>query len=299
MKKSVSCGPHKDHADSNASWVFRRSTMVRCLLAAVVVLLAACGATSEGTPPTSELTSSTVPSTVPAIVPGTRATSPTVVTTVPASSTSVVTTAPSAPIPSDAPVVTSDDAVLAPPVDPAALVLAGADPCRVLTGTARLGGCGVVKRPDETLVWFASDEDSPDPPTIVVYRLEADALVPVLELPEAARADVAPAHVEVADLDGSSGAEMVVGFRNTGSGGFLQLEVIGAHGAVVGHLSLDQGRAEIGPGGLTVWEAQYGPDDANCCPRTFTRDRIAFDGERFRRVSDGVVATENVPASQF
>lgn len=210
------------------------------------------------------------------------------------------TSAPTAvSVPAGAPVVTDLDTILTGPVRATPVETARQEPCRALTGAAGVGGCGVVDTGAATLVWFASKQDSPDPTTVVIYRADGGRLVPVLELADDLRADYEPATVKVADIDGRPGDEIVVGLRNIGTGGFLQLDVVGAEGVVVAHRTLDQGRAELDPPGIVEWSAQYGPDDPNCCPSSYLRSRLVRQGGRWREVAEATVATAAVPAGQF
>lgn len=264
---------------------------LRVWLTIVVVGLvaAACGGGGSGaSPPTSVATAQADPS--PSIAE---------TTTVPVSTHSTGTSSPAVSVPADAPVVTADDAVLAAAAKPETLQIGGQDPCRVLTGTARLGGCAVIEGANGKLAWFASDENSPDPPVVVIYRLRGGLLKETVELSDALRPTVEPATVVSTNLDRRPGEEMVVGIRNQGTGGILQLEIIGGSGTVVGHLTVDRGRAVVGPGAIEVWEAQYGPDDPNCCPSAFAHRRIVFAEGRYRIIDEGNEPTGLVPLGQF
>ena len=141
-------------------------------LVPVVLVVAACGSSDAATPTTTTLAATTT-STSSTTVPGTTTTTS---TTAPATTTTAAGTTTSLSIPAEAPVVTADDAVLTAPASSTPLALDGADACRVLTGTASIGGCGAVFNSGGRLVWFTSDADSPDPTAIAIYKALGDSL---------------------------------------------------------------------------------------------------------------------------
>ncbi len=269
-----------------------------------LVLIAGCG---SSTPASSHLRSTSSASTThdsisPSSDPSTASPATTAPTTASVPPTSTTAPVAARSVPAGAPVVTAQDAVLRPPAHPQALAFQpGSDPCRLLTGTAPAGDCGEVTTDGgRKLVWFVSDHHSPGPTSIAIYGVVGANLVQTLELPSAVRPDEDVAHVEAADLDGLPGQELVVGFRNIGTGGFLQLEVIGAAGTVVASDTVDQGRAIVAAGVIDTWAAQYGPSDPNCCPGTYVEQQIVFDAGSFRLVTGRPrVRAASAPAGQF
>ena len=113
------------------------------------------------------------------------------------------------------------------------------------------------------------------------------------------RAEYASALVEVADLDGEPGDELVVGLRNAGTGGLLQIDVVGGEGAVVAHVTLDRGRAALDGGVLRTWAARYLPDDPNCCPSRFQQAVVRGRRGCWSSVAERELAPEDVPAGDF
>jgi hypothetical protein len=261
----------------------RRRVAVAC---ALVVLVAGCSSSSA----TSLSSTSVAPSTtaVPTSTAGRGATTTTATTSAQA-------------VPAGAPELTAQDAVLRPPGHPTNVALpAGTDPCKALTGGADRGTCGeTVADFRQQLVWHVSDNHTPGPTAVAVYRVDGSELVQTLELPDAVRSIEGPAQVQVANLDGTPGQELVIGFRNLATASYLQLEVIGAAGTVVAHETLDHGRASVSAGAIDTWTAEFGPDDPNCCPGSYLHQQIVFRAGAWRVLTIGTVGPMAAPGGEF
>jgi hypothetical protein len=192
----------------------------------------------------------------------------------------------------DAVVLTDDDAVLVAPTGARAVTVDPDDPCAELAGA---GTCDVAG----DLVWVVSPGGSAGGSPVTVSRLDGDAATPVLTVARAERAEYGAATVVAAELDGRPGEELVVGLRNVGTGGLLQLDVVGADGTVVAHVTLDRGRAEVDGGVLRTWAARFLPDDPNCCPSRFEAAVVGADGGRWYVTPVGEVASDDVPPGDF
>lgn len=252
----------------------RRCRRVATLVAAAT-LLVACGGDGPGRDDRAESTTT---------APRTRSTPP--------STDRPPTTF---PIPPDAPVVASDDAVLRPVADPRSFAFT-ADTCGASADPSALR-CEVAERGEVRLA--ARIGRAPGGSTIVtVARVQGGRATPTLRYAPAldAREEV---ELVVGDVDGRPGEEIVVGVRSPGSGSILEVDVIGGTGEVLFHRDLEQGGARLVPGGLEDAAARYGPDDPNCCPSSFTVSVVAFDGVRWRVASTRTVEPTAVPPSDF
>ncbi|MCP5029848.1 MAG: hypothetical protein GY929_26550 [Actinomycetia bacterium] len=148
---------------------------------------------------------------------------------------------------------------------------AGADdPCAAIID----GGvvqCGVVEAGPGTMVW-SLDTPRPDHPgfTATVWRLVGDGLVAVLRGQEPGRQRWSAAIAGQMDLNTDGVDEIVFAFRETGSSGLVQLDVVdAASGAVVHHRSIDGGRVAVTDSGIIFWEASRTPGEPICCPTIY------------------------------
>lgn len=97
------------------------------------------------------------------------------------------------------------------------------------------------------------------------------------------------------DVSGDGVDELVVGFRGQGSGGSLDVDVVGhseggperggPDAEVVVHRTLDQGQATATAGRLDLWSAVYGPGDARCCPSVWRHEVVTFVDGAWRVVA--------------
>ena len=204
-----------------------------------------------------------------------------------ATSSTTTTTLPSG----DATLLTADDAVLVAPADPHPVDVDPADPCAAL---ARGDACET----DGDLAWVTAAAPTDRSP-VTVYVLDDGTATPALVVDRESRAEYASARVDVADLDGAPGDELVVGLRNAGTGGLLQIDVVGPSGEVAAHLTLDQGRAELRDGQLRTWAARYLPDDPNCCPSRFQQAVVGVADGRWMSYAEREVTADEVPEGDF
>ena len=122
------------------------------------------------------------------------------------------------------------------------------DPCAALAGVGTCAASG-------DLMWVVAPLPTERSP-VTVYLVDGSTATPALVVEPESRAEYASALVEAADLDDEPGDELVVGLRNAGTGGLLQIDVVGGEGAVVAHVTLDRGRAELDGGVLRTWAAR-------------------------------------------
>lgn len=92
--------------------------------------------------------------------------------------------------------------------------------------------------------------------------------------------------VQLGDFNGDDGAEVWVGYRYDGSGGYLDLDVLDPRpdgSFLLGGLqSLDHGVADMHPGGATVQQSVYAASDPGCCPSSVRQREISFSGGQWR-----------------
>lgn len=92
--------------------------------------------------------------------------------------------------------------------------------------------------------------------------------------------------VQLGDFNGDDGAEVWIGYRYDGSGGYLDLDVLDPRpdgSFLLGGLqSLDHGVADMHPGGATVQQAVYAASDPGCCPSSVRQREISFSGGQWR-----------------
>lgn len=82
-----------------------------------------------------------------------------------------------------------------------------------------------------------------------------------------------------ADIDGGPNEELVAGIRFEGTGGYLDIDVIdviGGNPKVVGHVDgLSKGIAYTeSKTGVRLWGAEFGPEDAGCCPSSYSHNLL-------------------------
>jgi hypothetical protein len=244
--------------------VTRRLTTGAAIVIVAALGLAACG--DSGPSASSAGSSSSAPAT---------------------STTSSSTTAPRG----EATLLTADDAVLVAPGDPHPVEVDPADPCAAL---ARGDACET----GGELAWVTAAAPTDRSP-VTVYLIDDGAATPALVVDRESRAEYASARVERADLDGEPGDELVVGLRNAGTGGLLQIDVVGPSGEVAAHLTLDQGRATLEDGQLRTWAARYLSDDPNCCPSRFQQAVVGVADGRWMSYAEREVTADEVPEGDF
>lgn len=99
--------------------------------------------------------------------------------------------------------------------------------------------------------------------------------------------------VQLGDYHFDDGAEIWVGYRYAGTGGFLDLDVIdpqpegpdfpATRDFFLGGLQgLDGGQVDLHPGGATVLTSVYAGSDPNCCPSSFLVREISWAANEWR-----------------
>jgi hypothetical protein len=107
--------------------------------------------------------------------------------------------------------------------------------------------------------------------------------------------------VKGADLTGDGKAELVFGFRSSGSGAILAYDVVTDHGdapaRVVASRDLAHGQASIANGLITDYAAQYPNNEPNCCPAYVQESTVYWSRDGFRAVAGERV--QNTPRGDF
>ncbi|MCP4084299.1 MAG: hypothetical protein GY745_04495 [Actinomycetia bacterium] len=214
--------------------------MIRSLLVAGLVLVVGCSGDGDGQ------------------VLGTMVTVPETVLT-----PSILTTVVTAP-------ASAEGAVLSPVDEGGGPVVGNGDPCAAIAGLGVVH-CGIVEAGPGTVVW-SLDVPRPGHPshTATVWRVGTTGLVPVLRVHDPSGQRWVGTLGDQIDLNDDGVDEIVFAFREAGSSGFVQLDVIDAATAtVVHHRSIDGGRLDVSGAGIVFWEASRGPDDPVCCPSIY------------------------------
>ena len=106
--------------------------------------------------------------------------------------------------------------------------------------------------------------------------------------------------VELGDYNADDGAEVWVGYRYDGSGGYLDLDVLDPRpdGSFVlgGVQGLDHGVVDLHPGGATLQQAVYAASDPGCCPSTVRQRAISFSGGQWRITTGTDYPAASAPA---
>lgn len=106
--------------------------------------------------------------------------------------------------------------------------------------------------------------------------------------------------VQLGDFNGDDGAEVWIGYRYDGSGGYLDLDVLDPRpdgSFLLGGLqSLDHGVADMHPGGATVQQAVYAASDPGCCPSSVRQREISFSGGQWRVTAGSDYPSASAPA---
>lgn len=227
--------------------------------------------------------------------------------------------APAAAHPSPRPhshVLDSSDAVVAPPDTITTRTLAPVQGCRTLLAAGD-GDCAVLNTANGDLVVTVEPGERIDdvlasrPWTVSVYRPSATvpdgwelalATRPELDEPGPLYAAVT---ARAADVTGDGEDELLLGYRNEGTGAILDLDVVGieADGTprVLAHDDLYKGSVVFRDGKLLAFTPVYKRADANCCPTWIARDVLRFDDGAFRveRIERVKTKQADVPASQL
>lgn len=106
--------------------------------------------------------------------------------------------------------------------------------------------------------------------------------------------------VVLGDFHFDDGAEVWVGYRYDGSGGYLDIDVLDAlpDGSFFlgGLQGLDHGQVALHPGGASVLTAIYADGEPNCCPGHFLLREVSFAGAQWQIDGGSTYAADAVPA---
>jgi hypothetical protein len=227
--------------------------------------------------------------------------------------------APAAAHPSPQPhshVLDTSDAVVTPPDAVTTRTLSPVQGCQTLLATGR-GDCAVVKTANGDLVVTVEPGKRIDkvlasrPWTVNVYRPSAAvpdgwdlalATHPELDEPGPLYAQVT---ARAADVTGDGEDELLLGYRNEGTGMILDVDVVGTETdgtpRVLAHDEVYKGSIVFRDGRLVAYTPVYKQTDANCCPTWIARDVLRYDGGAFRvdRVERVRSRHADVPPSQL
>jgi hypothetical protein len=202
-----------------------------------------------------------------------------------------------------APVVDGQGAVLARPATASTRTRPQGSGCASLGMTGYSVRCGEVEDGSDTFAWLVERHNVTGGIRVSVLREAGeDRFTVVLEALDdgpAGPARFSAVGVRSQDLSADGTPEFVFGFRNQGSGAILDVDVVDAPGRVVVHRSLDKGRAEVSDGRLDVWAAEFGPNDASCCPSRYRHGLIRRTEGAWRLVSSTLEPPGAVPEGDF
>ena len=174
--------------------------------------------------------------------------------------------------------------------------------CTTMALTGYRAQCGDVSDGDDDFVWMVERRLTNGGFRATVFRRSGESdYRPVLEALDdgpAGPVRFAAVTVRVADVSGDRTPEIVFGFRGQGSGALLDLDLVDV-GRVAVHRTLDQGRAEAKDGRLDDWSAEFGPNDAACCPSRFRHGVVRFADGAWRLVASTLEPASQVPEGQF
>jgi hypothetical protein len=149
------------------------------------------------------------------------------------------------------------------------------------------------------------------PWTVTVYRPSATvsdgwdvALTTRPELGEAGPL-FAAVTARAADITGDGADELLLGYRNEGTGQILDLDVVGTDNdgspRVLAHDDLYKGSVVFRGGRLVAYTPVYRQRDANCCPTWIARNVLRYDDGEFSvdRVERVRTKRADVPRSQL
>jgi hypothetical protein len=95
----------------------------------------------------------------------------------------------------------------------------------------------------------------------------------------------ADVQAKVADVTGDGKDELLVGYRSSGTGQFLDYDLVGTTDdgtpTVEVHERLDHGSVVVRSHHLVTYSPVYGHNDANCCPHWIRRDTVGFSRGAF------------------
>jgi hypothetical protein len=234
----------------------------------------------EGRPARSRAaTTTTTTSTTPAPAPGTSS------TTAPPNATPVdgggaVLAAPPAPVPKSSQPPQAD--------------------CRALGDAGwTVHGCGQVAMAGGERVWLTERTAVPGSATeawrayVLHWSANDRAWIVDLRFEDDVAAQVFDVNVLASDLTGDGKAELVFGFRYTGTGSVLGYDVVGdgpdGRVAIRVHRELSHGAALVTGGRIVDYGAQYPNGEPNCCPAYTQRSIVSASGDAWYVTPDARV----------
>jgi hypothetical protein len=257
--------------------------MVAALAAALLMSAAAtaCSGASKAKTPAKRTTT-------------TLATTTTVTTLAP--STTAASSPTSTPPDPNGAAVGADGAQLQAPATPPAPIALPAD-CHQLATPGMTVDCARGSGATADLLWVVRHGPGPGAGADI-YRVTGAQASLVLTANDADGSSWSGVAAFTAAIGGPDGADVVVAYRLQGTGAQLQVDVVGAGAQVLFHRELDQGRLDVSAGVYRDWAAEFGPDDANCCPSQFAADTVDFVGGAWRVGHHADIAPNAVPAGQ-
>jgi len=193
--------------------------------------------------------------------------------------------------------LTDRDAILQPPASSETKAVSPVQGCQVLLDSGDRD-CAFVPRPGGGLALTIESGPTIDtvlasrPWTVRVYRPSAtvpDGWELALEArPTEGYSGALFAEVtgKVVDVTGDGEDELVLGFRSEGTGGILDLDVVGIgdDGAarVLAHDQLYKGTVVVRDDRFVTYTPIYRRSDGNCCPTWIQRAKVTFEDGVFR-----------------
>ena len=285
------------------------------VLAATLALGAAAGACSSdantsGTSGTTGASTSAAPTTTADTTPSTAAPTTAVPSTTVAPST---TAAPTTVAPTVAPTTPTTAApaggsVLAAPTNlqymgsptftmPSGYLCDGSDPG--MPGW-HVVDCQQMPSYQDGVTTFVARRNDDGRFGVFVFFREGAQLRSRYEAVEPAAGTWADVTVVLGDYHFDDGAEVWVGYRYAGTGGYLDLDVLdplpGGVTFLGGLQGLDHGAVDMHPGGATVATAVYSGSDPNCCPSQMRVQEITFSADQWWINTGTLYATAAAPA---
>jgi hypothetical protein len=171
------------------------------------------------------------------------------------------------------------------------------------------GACGVEQMAGSWTAWVSESRAQPDLATaahqlrILTYDEGRSGWVEQLHATDIGKPPWVGLTVVPRDLTGDGKPELVVGYRYSGSGGDLGIDIVANDdGVPVVEAHPDDavhGSAVFQGRNLIQYLAHFALGEANCCPSTFTRRTIAYLDRDFRVVDVREVAPSEVPPSEL
>ncbi|MEO9223553.1 MAG: hypothetical protein ABI276_01025 [Acidimicrobiales bacterium] len=158
--------------------------------------------------------------------------------------------------------------------------------------------CGRGSGGSANLLWVVQHGPGPAS-SVTIYRVAGSQATAVLSAADPTGTSWTRVSAFSADIGGPDGPEVMIGYRLAGTGGQLHIDVVGADGQLLFHRETDQGQVLVSDGVYHDWSAQFGPDDANCCPSAYVAETVDFVGGQWRVGHHALVPPTEVPAGQI